>query len=192
MADPSETTQISAPPVDVDAPELLAAVRSLSTQVGSLQAEVHALRSQTAPLPAADGEQAGWDEPSGTLREGGAWVRSLDAPSYRRISVPWLAIELGFLVAVAVLCAVAGFDAPVIAGIMVLAWVVVATAEWAAARSARRRSALAYGTFTPAAPAAPPVQPDPSWHEPPAERTALDVAGDAERTATRLPPPADE
>ena len=191
MADPSETTQISHSPVELGDPELVAAVRSLSAQVGSLQAEVHALRSQSPALPTTDGEPAGWDEPSGTLREGGAWVRSLDAPSYRRLSIPWLAIELGFLVAVAVLAAVAGLDAPVIAGVMVVAWVVVAVAEWAAARSARRRSALTYGTFTPAAPA-PSIPADPSWHEPPAERTSLDVAGDAEHTLTPLPPAADD
>ena len=190
MADPSETTQVSRASVETDEQELLAAVRSLAVQVGSLQAEVHALRSQTSPLP-TDAERPGWDEPSPALREGGAWVRSLDAPTYRRLSVPWLALELAFLVAVAVLAAVAGLDAPVIAALMVLAWLVVALAEWASARSARRQRDLAYGTFTPSAPAAA-LPEDPSWLEPPAERTALDVAVDSESTMTRLPPPADE
>jgi hypothetical protein len=190
MADPSETTQISSARADPREQELLAAVRSLSQQVASLQAEVHALRSQTHSLPADDVDRPGWDEPAPVLREGGAWVRSLDAPTYRRLPVPWLAIELAFLVAVAVLAAVAGFDTPVIAGVMLVSWVVVAAGEWAGARAARRRSALAYGTFTPSAPTAT-APADPSWHEPPAERTALDVASDAESTVRRLPPPAE-
>lgn len=191
MADPSETTQVSRAPAEGTDGELLAAVRALATQVGDLRAEVHALRGQAPGLPSPDGERPGWDDPSTALRESGAWVRSLDAPAQRRLSVPWLAIELAFLVAVAVLAAVAGFDAPVIAGVMVLAWLVVALGEWAAARSARRRAALAYGTWAPA-PAPATLPEDPRWLEPPAERTALDVAGDAESTAARLPPPADE
>lgn len=191
MADPSETTQISHAPADPREQELLTAVKALSRQVGSLQAEVHALRSQGGhPLPTDDADRPGWDEPTPALRESGAWVRSLDAPTYRRLPVPWLAIELAFLVAVAVLAAVADFDTPVIAGVMVVAWVVVAVGEWAGARSARRRSLLAYGTFTPSAPSAS-VPADPSWHEPPAERTSLDVASDGESTVTRLPPPAE-
>lgn len=186
MADPSETTRVSRAPAGEDEQELLAAVRALSTQVGSLQAELHALRSQAPQLPSPDGERPGWDEPTTALREGGAWVRSLDAPSLRRPSVPWLALEIAFLVAVAVLAAVAGWDAPVIAGVMALAWVVVAVAEWAGARAARRRHALAYGTYAPAPTA--PAPEDPTWLEPPAERTALDVADGRETAVTRLPP----
>jgi hypothetical protein len=189
MADPSETTQVSRASAGTDEQELLAAVRGLAAQVGSLQAEVHALRSAAPPLPSTDAEKPGWDDTSTALRDGGAWVRSLDAPTLRRAPIPWLGIELAFLVAVAVLAAVAGFDAPVIVGVMVLAWIVVALAEWAAARSARRRHALAYGTFAPA-PAPPALPEDPSWLEPPAERTALDLATDSESTMTRLPPPA--
>ena len=190
MADPSETTQVSRAAVETDEHELLAAVRSLAVQVGGLQAEVHALRGQT-PLPAANEERPGWDEPAPALREGGSWVRSLDAPRYRRLSVPWLALEIAFLVAVAVLAAVAGLDAPVIAAVMVLAWLVVALAEWASARSVRRQRDLAYGAFSPSTPPAT-LPEDPSWLAPPAERTALDVASDSESTMTRLPPPAIE
>lgn len=190
MADPSETTQVSRLPAGADDQDLLEAVRQLAAQVGGLQGEVHALRSQGLRLPEADGERPGWEEATAapTLREGGAWVRSLDAPTYRRLSVPWLALEIAFLVGVAILAIVADLDAAVIAGVMALAWIVVAVAEWAAARSARRRHALAYGRFT-RAPAAPAE--DPSWLEPPSERTALDVAGTAESTVVRLPPSED-
>ncbi len=187
MADASETTQVTRPPAKPGEQELLDAVRALATQVGGLQAEVHALRSRTPALPADRDDRPGWeDAPSGTLRDGGAWVRSLDAPASRRLSVPWLLLELGFLVAVAVLAAAAGLDTAVIAGLMVLAWLVVAAAEWASARAVRRRHALAYG---PPATVRATVPDDPSWLEPPSERTALDVG---EAAVTRLPPPMSE
>lgn len=188
MADPSETTQVSKTPGGAEESELLDAVRALATQVGGLQAELHALRSESRALPADDGGRPGWDDaPTGTLRDGGAWVRSLDAPSSRHLSVPWLLLELGFLVAVAVLAAVAGLDTPVIAGLMLAAWLVVAGAEWAAASASRRRRAL---TYEPPLTVRAAVLEDPSWHEPPSERTALDVGGRRE-TAVTLPPPAE-
>lgn len=191
MADPSETTQVSKAPAEAEAEEqeLLAAVRALATQVGGLQAEVHAMRSASPTLPTHDGERPGWeDAPAGALRDGGAWVRSLDAPTYRRLSVPWLLLELLFLVAVAVLAAVADLDTPVIVGLMLVAWLLVAAAEWASARAARQRHALAYG---PPVTVRATVPEDPSWLEPPAERTALDVADGRETAVTRLPPPAE-
>lgn len=189
MADPSETTQVSRAPAEADEQELVAAVRALATQVGGLQAEVHAMRSASPELPMHDGERPGWDDaPAGTLRDGGAWVRSLDSPSYRRLSVPWLLLELLFLVAVAVLAAVAGFDTPVIVGLMLVAWLVVAAAEWVSARAARQRHAYAYGPPTAVRAAVPE---DPSWLEPPSERTSLDVADGRETAVTRLPPPAE-
>jgi hypothetical protein len=187
MADPSETTQVSKAPAGAEESELLDAVRALATQVGGLQVEVNALRSQSRSLPADDADRPGWDNaPAGALRDGGAWVRSLDAPSSRQLSVPWLLLELLFLVAVAVLAAVAGFDTPAIVGLMLVAWLVVAGAEWAAARAARRRHALAYG---PPLPVRATVPEDPSWLEPPTERTSLDVG--RRETAVTLPPPAE-
>jgi hypothetical protein len=181
MADASETTQVSSP--ETDDRELLDAVRALASQVGSLQADVQALRAQTTSLPSGEDDRPGWeDAPAGTLRDGGAWVRSLDAPSYRRLSVPWLLLELLFLVAVAVLAAVAGLDTPVIVGLMLVAWLVVAAAEWASARAAEQRHALAYG---PPATVRATVPDDPSWLEPPSERTSVDLGQTA---ATRLPP----
>lgn len=187
MADASESTQVSGPPAGTEDRELLDAVRALATQVGNLQSEVHALRSQSPSLPSDHDERPGWeDAPAGTLRDGGAWVRSLDAPSYRRLSVPWLLLELLFLVAVAVLAAVAGLATPVIVGLMLVAWLVVAAAEWASARATRQRHAAAYG---PPATVRATVPDDPSWLESPSERTSLDVGQTA---VTRLPPPAPE
>ena len=188
MADPSETTQISRTPAGADDQELLAAIRDLASQVGALQSEMHALRGQGARLPEGEGERPGWDEARPAPRESGAWVRSLDSPTYRRLSVPWLALEIAFLVGVAVLAVVADLEGPFIVGVMALAWIVVALAEWAAARAARRSHALMYGTFSPAPPATPE---DPSWLEPPSERTSLDVTDGSAGTVVRLPPSSD-
>jgi hypothetical protein len=187
MADPSETTQVSRAPAELESQEeLLAAVRALATEVGSLQAEIHLLRGQPSALPVESDERPGWEEaPAGALRESGAWVRSLDAPTARHLSIPWLLIELLFLVGVAVLAAVAGLDSLAIIGLMLLAWIIVAAAEWASARAIRQRSALAYGP--PRVVRASPPQ-DPSWLEPPSERTALDVSDALEGEVTRLPP----
>lgn len=183
MADPSETTQVSRAPTESESEELLATVRALASDVGNLQAEIHAMRGQPSALPTESEERPGWEEaPARTLRDGGAWVRSLDAPTARHLSIPWLLIELLFLVGVAVLAAVAGLDSLAIIGLMLLAWAIVAAAEWASARAIQERSALAYGP--PRFVRASPPQ-DPSWLEPPSERTTLDVS-DGE--VTRLPP----
>jgi hypothetical protein len=186
MADPSETTQVSREPAAQDAEELLGAVRSLASQLGGLQEEVHALRREASSLPAENGERPGWDEGRPVGRESPAWVRSVDSPGPRGLAVPWLLLEILFLVAVAVLAAVAGLDAPVIAGVMVVAWVLVAIAEWAAARGALRERALVYG----AAPTTG-LPDDPMWFDAGREETALDLAVD-DRASTRLPPPQPE
>ncbi len=187
MADPSETTQVSHAPAEEGAVELLGAVRSLTSQVEGLQAEVQALRHETRALPSENGEHTGWDEGRPVVRESPSWVRSVDTPGARGLAVPWLLVEILFLVAVAALAAVAGLDAPVIAGLMVGAWLVVAAAEWATARSSMREHALVYGTSVPPSG----LPDDPSWLATSGADTMLDVAAD-DRTATRLPPPQPE
>ena len=186
MADPSETTQVSREPADPEAEELLAAVRGLATQVGGLQAELQTLRTQTRSLPAQDGERPGWDDRMPAQRESAGWVRSLDTPTLRRAAVPWLLLEIVFLITVAVLAAVAGLDAPSVVAVMVGAWLLVALAEWTASRAARRDDAMIYGSMTPGA--APPPE-APSWFAPPVERTALEITGSGDAPTTRLPPP---
>ena len=189
MADPFETTQVSREPANPESEELLAAVRALATQVGGLQAELQTLRAQPRSLPVADEERPGWDDRMPVQRESAAWVRSLDTPRLRRAAVPWLVLEILFLVAVAVLAAVASLGAVAVVGVMVGAWLLVALAEWTAARGARRDDALVYGTIAPGIPA---LSEDPSWFAPPEERTALEFAGPGDATATRLPPPPSE
>jgi len=186
VADPSETTQVSREPVREDSDEVLGAVRSLASQVGGLQAELTALRRERV-LPSDNGEQPGWDEGRPVVRESPSWVRSVDSPRSRGLSVPWLLLEILFLVGVATLAAVAGLDAPVIAGVMIVAWLLVAVAEWAAARSATRERALVYGPTN----LHPGLPDDPSWFEVIGDDTALDVAS-SDRTTTRLPPPQPE
>lgn len=186
MADPSETTQVSQEPADQESEEVLAAVRALATQVGGLQSELEALRAQPRSLPAPDEERPGWDDRVPAQPGGAAWVRSLDTPTARRAAVPWLALEIVFLVAVAVLAGVAGLDAPAVVAMMVGAWLLVALAEWTAARAARRDEALTYGIVTSGTPA---VSQDPSWFAPPVERTALEITDVGETTLARLPPP---
>jgi hypothetical protein len=186
MADPSETTQVSHEPADQESEELLAAVRALASQVGGLQAELHTLRSQPRSLPAPDGERPGWDDRMPVQRESASWVRSLDTPTARRAAVPWLLLEILFLVAVAVLAVVAELEAPAVVAVMVGAWLLVALAEWTAARSIRRDEALVYGTIAPSSPVA---SQDPSWFAPPIERTALEITDAGDASTTRLPPP---
>ncbi|MBM2822948.1 MAG: hypothetical protein HW413_1694 [Thermoleophilia bacterium] len=189
MADPSETTQVSHEPANQESEELLAAVRALATQVAGLQSELQTLRAQPRSLPVPDEERPGWDDRMPAQRESAAWVRSLDTPAARRAAVPWLALEIVFIVAVAVLAVIAGLDAPAVVAVMVGAWLLVALAEWTAARAARRDDALVYGTTAPVGPA---VSQDPSWFAPPVERTALEITDVGETTPARLPPPPPE
>jgi hypothetical protein len=165
-----------------DSAEVLEAIRDLSARVGSLQADVNALRSEARLLPATRSDAPGWDADG--RRDTLAWVRDLESPTLRRPDVPWLLLEITFLAAVAVGAAVADVDWPVVVALMAGAWALVALAELAGARSARRRAEAAYAPLAIYGAGAPP---DPSWFAPPVERTVVD-AGE-EDTGTRLPPP---
>lgn len=183
MADPSQT-QVSRESLEQQA-ELVDAVQALSAQVSSLQDDVHALRTETRALPSGEADRHGWDEGAPVVvREGPAWVRSVDTPRARRLAVPWLLLEILFLIAVAVLCAVAGLDAPVIAGVMVAAWLLVALGEWLLSRAERERRALVYGPRAPVAN----VPDNRSWFGSNGYDTMLE-APSAERPPARLPPP---
>ncbi len=184
MADPSETTQVSRSGKTPDG-ELVEAVRALASQVGSLQADVHALRTEGRALPAGEADRHGWDDGGSVVREGPAWVRSVDSPRPRGLAVPWLLVEIVFLVAVAVLAAVADFDPYAIAAVMIGAWALVAVGEWLVARSARRDHVLVYGAG--ASPTPPPVD-DRAWFGANGGDTLLDSPS-SENAPARLPPP---
>jgi len=184
VADPSEATQVPREPTEQDA-ELVGAVRALAAQVGSLKDDVHALRTEAHALPASEADRHGWDESAPVVvREGPAWVRSVDSPRARGLAIPWLLVEILFLVAVAVLCVVAGLDAPVIAGVMVGAWALVALGEWLATRADREHHEYVYGAATPTAASVPD---DRSWFDTNGDDTLLD-ASSAKRPPPRLPP----
>ena len=75
--------------------------------------------------------------------------------------------------AVAVLAAAADLDAPVIAAVMVVAWLLVVVGEWVASRGAHRERALVYGSGSPPSS----LPDDPTWFGP--ERACDDTALDA-------------
>lgn len=187
MADPSETTQVSARPADPQQAELLDAVRALSIQVGGLQAELQSVRGRGRGLPAGL-DAAGWGDGSAPARrETSAWVRSLEGPSQRGIAVPRLFLEIVFLAAVAVALALAELDAFAIVVLMAGAWVLVALAEWTAWQAARRRAEIFDAPLSGSI-----FSDDPSWFGPPGagppgelEAVEDEAAG---TTATRLPP----
>jgi hypothetical protein len=186
VADPSETTQASEAR-EAEVSELLGAVRALSVQVGGLQAELQTLRAQVRPLPDTP-DAPGWDEGATARRESSPWVRSLDRPGPRGPAVPRLLIEVAFLAAVALAAAIAELDPVVIVLLMAAAWVLVAAAEWLAARAARRH---AHVRDAPLAGAGTYFAEDPSWFGPPVERTVLE-AGEDGAPRTRLPSAAED
>jgi hypothetical protein len=201
VAEPSDTTQISMDPGGPDSAELLGAVRALSAQVGGLQAELQALRAQARALPESTADAPRWDELAPARAERSVWMRSLEGPGPRPPAVPRLVLEVVFLIAVAAGAAIAELDPVVIGLLMAGAWIVVALAEWIAARAAGRRAEL---SAMPLAGAGAVFADDPSWFAPPVERTVLEAVGDTQDgfddtqageesvTPTRLPPPPED
>lgn len=185
MADPSETTQVSLEPEDSETSELLGAVRSLSAQVGGLQTELNALRSQVRPLP-EPADAPGWGDSTAVRRESSPWVRTLERPGPRGPAVPRLLIEVAFIAGVALAAAIAELDPVVIVLVMAGAWVLVALAEWVATRAARRHAVV---LAAPLSGAGAFFGEDPSWFGPSAEHTAIVTEDADEDTQTRLPAP---
>jgi hypothetical protein len=187
VADPSETTRVSQSPADVETRELLDAVRSLAVQVGSLQTDVHALRTSAGGLPATEGETHGWDERHVGTQQSPPWVRSLESPVARRPAVPRFALEILFLVAVAVIAGVARLDAIAIVIVMALAWALVAAAEWLAAReAAKRETALLRSGLASAV-----AREDAAWFGALGASVTATPSSAAD-SAARLPPPLQE
>lgn len=116
-----------------------ARVRDLEEIAGELRDELRDLRSRSVPYDEED-----WPE---AYRVGGSapgpppdWLASVPPPLVRPFAVPRLAVEAGFLLAVALLAGLADLSAPSIVLVMAAAWALVALAEWsAAAKRARWR-----------------------------------------------------
>lgn len=175
----TERTQAGADP----AGDVADSVRVLADRIEALQADVRRLGGPALP----DGGP-GWDDQidvEAAAAASYAWVGALEAPVARRPAVPRLLLEVLFLAAVAVAAALADLDAPVIAGVMVGAWVLVALIEWAASRADRRREELVL-LPAPAPPA--PVPADPAWFTPPVEQTLLETPADSVTAVSKLPP----
>jgi hypothetical protein len=190
VADTSETTQIhERAPSDVtpgaDQAELMSALRELSARVGSLQTEVQSLRAQGHVLPATAPERTGWDDSRAGPSESLLWVRALDSPSVRAPAVPRLLLEIVFLVAVAVGAAIAELELAEIAGVMTGAWILVALAELAAARTERRRAEAVYAPV----PGISGYPSDPTWFAPSIERASPEELDPGESPEAKLPPP---
>lgn len=184
MADPSETTQVSRESTTAEG-DLVGALRALAAQVGNLQADVQALRAESRALPVGEADRHGWEDATPIVREGPAWVRSVDSPQSRGLAIPWLLLEIAFLVAVAVLAVVADLEPYAIAGVMIVAWALVAVAEWLTTRGERRGRQLVYSVATPA-PVPPPD--DRAWLGTNGDDAMLDAPSE-ERPPARLPPP---
>ena len=200
VAEPSETTQMSLGAADPDPAdqdhaepdreELLGAIQALSAQVGGLQSEVQSLRAQGRALSRPPVRTSpGWaSERAPVARERSTWIRSLDGPVPRPPAVPRLLLEVVFLVVVAVAAAIAQLDPVVIVVLMAVSWGLVALAEWFAARAAKERAELALRPLTGMSGV---LADDPSWFEPPVERTPLEpvpAAEDDEDTQDGLTP----
>lgn len=156
------------------------ALAALGDRLDALREDVHRLRA--TPLPQAEN---GWDEPERDVASH-EWLVALEPASRRRPPVPRLLLEAAFLVAAAALAAAADLEPLAIAAVMAAAWVVVALAEWVAARAERRAAPLL--DLRAAAPPAP--TPDPSWFSPPVEHTLLEgaAAPEPDTGVVRLPP----
>jgi hypothetical protein len=154
-------------------------LRSLATQIVSLQADVR--RLETAPLP-REGD-SGWAE---TAPASFAWISSLEPPRRTAIRVPRLPFELAFLAGAATLAGFAHLRPLVIGAVMAVAWAIVALAEWAGSRGDRVRQRLLLEA--PArAPEPEAIRADPTWFTPPVEHTLLARSAEAGKPEPATP-----
>jgi hypothetical protein len=165
-------------------------VRELESVASELRAELHSLRAdRSAPGPFED---ENWPAESGLA--GGAlpsadWVAAVPPPFARGLTVPRLAIEGAFLLLVAVLAGFADLAAGWIVLVMVVAWGLVALAEWTAAakRSRWRLDEIAPPVVVTGSDASESTGP---WDMPVVESTAVDspaAASESKTIVTKLP-----
>lgn len=183
MTEPSETTQVAGGHVEHEPPELLDAVHQLSEEVAGLRDEIAAMRETQGALPVGHQDSHGWEYRAPIAGDVSPWVRSLDSPATRRPATPRFLLEILFLVAVAVLAAVARLEPPVIVALLAASWLLVACIEWLAWRSARRQDELLAGLSL----GEPRVASDLAWFAPPSEQTA-ELGDDSTAPTAKLPP----
>lgn len=168
-------------------------VRELESVASELRAELRSLRAERAGQSRFDLESEVW--PAESVLGGGSlpsadWVGTVPPPIARAVAVPRLALEGAFLLLVAVLAGLADLDAGWIVLVMVVAWGLVALAEWAAAakRSRWRLDEVAPAIAVPGPQAADSTGP---WDMPVIEATAiapeLPPASESSTIVTKLP-----
>ena len=159
-------------------------VRELESVASELRAELHSLRAERSAPSRFEDE----DWPADTGLAGGTdpaadWVATVPPPLARVLKVPRLAVEGAFLLLVALLAGLADLDPAWIVLVMVVAWALVALAEWAAAakRSRWRLDEIAPAVVVPGPDAADSTGP---WDMPVVESTAVDSPEPASESKT--------
>lgn len=164
-------------------------VRELESVASELRSELRSLRAERDAPGRFENED--WPVDAGLARglPSADWVATVPPPFTRGLTVPRLAIEGGFLLLVAVLAGLADLDAAWIVLVMVVAWALVAFAEWAAAakRTRWRLDEIAPAVAVPGPEAADSTGP---WDMPVIEATAIEPrssASESKTIVTKLP-----
>ena len=165
-------------------------VRELESVASELRAELRSLRAERIDPGRSDDED--WPVEAGLAgRElpSPDWVATVPPPFARGLTVPRLAIEGAFLLLVAVLAGLADLAAGWIVLVMVVAWGLVALAEWASAakRSRWRLDEVAPAVAVPGPDASDSTGP---WDMPVVESTAIaseTTASESKTIVTKLP-----
>jgi hypothetical protein len=165
-------------------------VRELESVASELRAELHSLRAErTGPTRFDDEHWPATTGLTGDALPSADWVSTVPPPLGRGLRVPRLAVEGLFLLLVAVLAGLADLRPAWIVLVMVVAWALVALAEWAAAakRSRWRLDEIAPAVVVPEPGAADSTGP---WDMPVVETTAVDVpepASESQTIVAKLP-----
>jgi hypothetical protein len=165
-------------------------VGELESVASELRAELRSLRAERA----TSGRFKEEDWPAEAPLQGGSlpsadWVASVPPPLTRVLTVPRLALEGAFLLLVAGLAGLADLAPGWIVLVMVVAWGLVALAEWAAAakRSHWRLDEIAPAVAVPGPDAADSTG---TWDVPVVDATAIESqasASESKTVVTKLP-----
>jgi hypothetical protein len=170
-------------------------VRELESVAVELRAELRELRADRRtdrrPIPYADED---WPVDAAFSSSGRApspdWVASVPPPLLRPVAIPRVALEAGFLLAVALLAGLADLDAAWIVLLMAAAWALVALSEWTAAAK-RERWHLDEIAPSVAAEGDADAESTGPWSMPVVEATAVEAADDSESRTVVATLPAD-
>jgi hypothetical protein len=162
-------------------------VRELEAVAGELRDELRALRAERSAPALLDDERWPVDPVAHPSPD---WVAAVPPPFARGVTVPRLALEAVFLLAVAALAGLADLSAAWIVLVMAVAWGLVALAEWAAA--AKRARWRLDEIAPPQAPAEGAAETTGPWAMPVVEATVVDEGLDPESATIVAKLPAEE